>query len=394
MPKARRLRKRFTTPPRELVPEEEDKLPQLSTPQRSAIFAVFYFCEQQKLPCNYESFSSVFNIPKTTQSRVLVSGRCRRAQHHDSIPDPRGRERILTHADALAISDYIVQAPFDEKDDTWEELAERAGVVKEVQSKRNIQYHPTTIQRRVTEATGLKTHKAVVKEKHTPAQIEARMEYLHIQLELRPHSKDWRIVLWSDELHWSTGPRYQKNVKRLPGDEARYHPSNIQYDKDHKPDPEKLHKFHLFCVVGYNFRWCIPYNSGTSNGKMNTHCYCNEILPALKKYLLQRGGEWILWQDCDSAHISKKTLEYMDINGWDYINSPPKSPDLSIMETWVSPLRRNFFKRKCTTEAAGIKRFYRVWDELDVEKINSTVNSYPFRMRKVRDVYLGKASKY
>ncbi|KAF1936060.1 hypothetical protein EJ02DRAFT_459832, partial [Clathrospora elynae] len=58
--------------------------------------------------------------------------------------------------------------------------------------------------------------------------------------------------------------------------------------------------------------------------------------------------------DCDSAHIPKETLEWMDINGMPYINSSPKSPDMSIMETWVSPLRCKFFECWVASLQAGI----------------------------------------
>jgi hypothetical protein len=71
--------------------------------------------------------------------------------------------------------------------------------------------------------------------------------------------------------------------------------------------------------------------------------YTGVILPALKSYLLQCGGDWILWQNLDSPHISKDTLKHLYINGWDHIESYTKLPDFSIMETWVSPLRRKFF---------------------------------------------------
>jgi hypothetical protein len=106
-----------------------------------------------------------------------------------------------------------------------------------------------------------------------------------------------------------TGPRYRKDIKRDAGDDAKYHPSNIQYEKDHKPDPELQQHFHMYCVLGYNFAFAIPYDAGNKNGKMNTKTYINVILPALQAYILHRGGEWVLWQDCDSAHISKATLK-------------------------------------------------------------------------------------
>ena len=147
-------------------------------------------------------------------------------------------------------------------------------------------------------------------------------------------------------------------------------------------------------MVGFNFAFAIPYNAGNSNGKMNSKTYINDTLPALRRFILERGGEYFLWQDRDSAHISKKTLRYMDYHGMGYIVSPPKSPDMSIMETWVSPIRRKFYYQYCESERQGVRRFYDVWEKLDRKKINKTVNNYPTRLQEIIDTYQGRASKY
>jgi hypothetical protein len=167
---------KFSTPLHKLWPTKSEALAQLETPQCSAIFAVYYYCQEQGLPCNLGAISSVFNILKSTSSDVLASGRCPRLQNSDE-DNPRSGLQLLSHQDAEAIAQYIREAPFDEKSDPWRDLAGRAGVVKEYRHEReaeNMQFHSTVIQRRVTQQTGIKTHKAVVKEKHTKEQVEAR----------------------------------------------------------------------------------------------------------------------------------------------------------------------------------------------------------------------------
>lgn len=322
---------RLTTPPQELI-KNDDASPQLETPRRAAILSVLYYCQEKKLPCSLQSISTVFNIHPSTVSRVVASRRCRRLQHSDEH-DPRGRPRRLTVSDAAAISTYIEQAPFHEKSDSWLDLAERSGVVKEYRHERgveNLQWSAGYIQRRVSEYSGIKTHKAVTKEAHEPSQLESRKAYIDSQLCIRPNARDWRKVVWCDEIHWMTGPRYQRSVKRLPGKFWKYHPSNIQYEKDHKPDPMQQRHFHIFSVLGYDFAWAIPYTVRARNGKMNDKVYTEHILPQLQAYFLERGGEWILWQDRDSAHTSKYTQRWMDLHGMDYIISPPKSQILAL----------------------------------------------------------------
>jgi hypothetical protein len=53
------------------------------------------------------------------------------------------------------VAEYINTAPFEEKSDSWQSLAERAGVVKEYtfeKGRDNVQFHPGTIQWHVTDS--------------------------------------------------------------------------------------------------------------------------------------------------------------------------------------------------------------------------------------------------
>jgi hypothetical protein len=100
--------------------------------------------------------------------------------------------------DAEAVASYIRQAPFEEKSNLWQDLAKRAGAVKEYKHERsvlNVQFTGHHIQKRVTAVTGMKTHKAAVKEKHCPALVQMRLQYCNTQLRLRPKKENWTQVL-------------------------------------------------------------------------------------------------------------------------------------------------------------------------------------------------------
>ena len=177
-------RKKLPPPPLELQPWPDrppnGRRPQVETPKRSAIFAVYYWAQQQNIPCNLHSISTVFGIPKSTASDILASGRCRRLQHSDDV-DNRPRLRELTRSDTNAIATYLDQAPFEEKSLPWQDVADQAGVAKEFhENQPNTQWSSAVIQRRVTQDESIKTHKAIVKEKHRPAQIQKRLEYCRI----------------------------------------------------------------------------------------------------------------------------------------------------------------------------------------------------------------------
>jgi hypothetical protein len=390
------LRQRFSTPP-PVVLDPNARNKQLDTPQRSAIFAVLYYCQKKQLPCSFEGLTEVFGIKKSTASDVLATGRPRRLQHSDEV-DNRGRLPQLSGESANAIASYIDDCELDEKALSWEELQRLARVATAPEHSAET-YHRTTLWRRVNEVSGIKTCKAAIKEE-LPIHIQTqRVNWCNEQLRRRPNHQNWRSVIWSDELHWTTGPRYAKLIERRPNE--RFLPKNIQYNKGERPknnaekgqeqDLNKEQKFHIFTVVGWSFRWAIQYDAGNSNGKMNAETFL-KILPLLHEAML--GQDRVLYLDLDSAHCSARVLNWMDQNGMEYILGAPSSPDLSIMETWVKPLRQKFFQKRCNSAARGVQRFYEVWRQLDHEKINKTFASYPKRLHDCIHVYEGRMTKY
>jgi hypothetical protein len=64
---------KFSTPLPELVPAVAVAHAQTETPRRSAIFAVYYFCQERNLPCNLSAIQEVFGISKSTASEILAS---------------------------------------------------------------------------------------------------------------------------------------------------------------------------------------------------------------------------------------------------------------------------------------------------------------------------------
>ena len=388
----RRFKRHFETPPPVLY-DEGAHHKHLLTPQRAAILGAVYYCDVQRIPCSFRDVQKAFNIPHSTISRVVSSREPRTLKHSDK-PDSRGQERQLTGADAWAIADYLDHCTFDEKAETWQDIQINAGVVASLGKEA---YHRTTIWRRVNEIAPISEHIAAQQEEHPPERQEERVQWCDIQLKKRPHGKNWKDVLWCDELHWKTGPRHKRKIKRRRGKGERDRVTNTQYDKHRKQEPEEVkkeRKFHLFCVVGYDFAWCMPYETSHSNGKMTSKVFIQEILPKLQSELLSRGGEWTLYMDRDSSHTSQKTLNYMHLHGWDYILGCSKSPDLSIMETWVSPLKEKFYRKTCRSKSEGMARFYRVWAGLDPRKINKTIRGYPGRLIECRDVVNGRATKF
>lgn len=266
-----RKRQKFSTPPRDIVSKEPAQK-HVSTPTRAAVLGAAYFYEQTRQPCSTKDLATIFNILERTCRRILSSRRARQLQNLDD-PDTRGHPRTLKNLEADAIASYIDNSTFDEKGEDWETIANKSTVDEDARGLLRVIYW-----RRVKEVADIKTYVAAIRQDHPPKRRTHRIEWYIEQLELRPHGVHWRRVVWSDEIYWSTGPRYTKRVKRRRGERDLV--KNVQYNKNQYPMPYEVEEFYIFAVIGYNFSWAIQYNVGNKNGKMNARTYL-QILPEL-----------------------------------------------------------------------------------------------------------------
>ena len=77
----------------------------------------------------------------------------------------------------------------------------------------------------------------------------------------------------------------------------------------------------------------------------------------------------------------------------DHITAPARSSDMSVMETWMSSLRRRFYARRTASIKTGMKRFKKVFNELPQNKINQNVVSYRARLHELQRMS-GNMTKY
>src|SRR5581483_12293744 len=97
--------------------------------------------------------------------------------------------------------------------------------------------------------------------------------------------------------------------------------------------------------------------------------------------------------DRDSAHTSTETRRWCEEKGLTVLKGPPKSPDMSIMETWTKSLKGSFYCRRSASETAGLERIKVVFEKLDQDKINRSIDNYPNRLQKCIE-FGGKMTKY
>jgi DDE superfamily endonuclease len=356
---------------------------QLKTPTKAAIRGAAYFCQLMKLPCTTEDLAGVFGTSKKTSQRVLQGSDSRTiGKGPERGPSVRHHPVDFTPNESQAVGDWLDQAEFDEKGLPWKDIAYEAGV--------NTSIHSRTIQRHLEHDQGIVTRSAPDKEL-LPERIQDERKGWAKHWLIK---KDWTDAVFSDELHWGTGPRKTSKIKRRVG--QRYKKSNIQFQKNVRKakgvtrDLGPFSNFHTFCVVGFDFKWMGHYNCGNSNGKMNSATYI-EILKDLTPILRARGLKLV--QDNNSAHVSKQVIKWQQENGCEVLNLPSKSPDLSVMETWAGALRTHFFERKTVSEKAGKARAESCFWNLDQAKINQNILSYRARLHSCKE-FGGAMTKY
>ena len=93
----------------------------------------------------------------------------------------------------------------------------------------------------------------------------------------------------------------------------------------------------------------------------------------------------IFHHDSAPAHGSKKTQEWLRNSGMKFI---PKghlignSPDMALMDYCVNGIFKSELFDHETSTIAGLKRVIKsVWSELDQEKINNALRSWPKRVK-------------
>jgi hypothetical protein len=397
--RSRRSRARCRTPPPDLIAEKQPR-----TPQRAGVFWAYQYAQALGITIDRATIRQVTGISERSQSDILHSNRARTCHNQeDGGPDPRGRKRTLTRSDTAAIADYLDDSTtlLDAKGAPWQDLATAAGV--ELPSTQH--FKPPGIRTLNGKAIRLACKddediiNAVCEEEKLldPRQAKERLDWTDVQLEVRPHSKDWEKVYFCDEFHFGLGPTVTKRIKRKRGSKYRYKPENVHRKKVTKKDTTAIAQaanplkiFSIFVIIGPNYRRYIPYDAGNSNGKMNSRVYIQILSQLLDEF--KRDGI-TLCQDVDSAHKSNVVKDWADKNGFSLITLPGVSPDFSILESMAHPIKKKFHAQR-SMDSTALERFIKVFEEeLNMEAILNMYQSFTIRLHSCRRAN-GQMTKY
>jgi hypothetical protein len=207
--RTRRSRARHFTPPIDLSFSDG----QIKTPQRCAVLTAKVLAQELNIQIPQEIVRKISGVPPRNQTRILASKQTRTLHNLPNIgPDPRGRKRALKRSDTAAVGDYLDDShtSLDEKGAPWLDIAVQAGV----DLPQTTHFKPPglrtvntqSVQRACKEDEGIINAICEEEKELTEIQATARTDWIDIQLEVRPHSKNWKDVAFCDEFHFGVGP--------------------------------------------------------------------------------------------------------------------------------------------------------------------------------------------
>ena len=352
------------------------------TPHRCKIKGVFeYFAKTNRVLSQNEKHEifRVMDASKTSGYEILNGSD--RTRHNDSARpnETRGRNPIITGAQVAEADKILEEAEnAEDKSFTWETLGVEI----------NTEACPQTVQQ--TLQTNLQYHKRLppVKEYVTSRVAEMRLKFCHDMLALRPESKDWRNVRFSDEHHDGFGSIGRVWIIRK-SDRARRIASNNVQRRDSQSSQKDKNRLHVWAAVGYNFKselffYEIPSNK---NGKMTLQGYI-EILERFNgvKDWLERDEDFVLEEDRDGGHGTDATnivRTWKQQHRLPYYFNVFESPDLSVIENVFQSLKKATRKQAVWDVATLKTEMIRAWEETPQKWINSLVDSMPQRLHDV-----------
>jgi len=197
-------------------------------------------------------------------------------------------------------------------------------------------------------------------------------------------SNKWRHILWTDEtrinLFGSDGRNY---VRRPPNTEFM-----SQYTKKTvKHGGGRIMIWGSFSWYGVGPIYWIKQN-------MDQHEYCNIMEKIMLPYATeQMPVGWILQQDNDPKHTSKKAKQFFEDNNISVLEWPAQSPDLNPIENLWSELKASVGQYKISNKDQLWDVVQREWAAICVEKCQRLIDSMPRRCEAVKKSR-GYATRY
>jgi hypothetical protein len=309
---------------------------EVKTPTKAAIKGVVWYTRTHSIRCPLSDIAHAFNVSQRSVDRIIATESPRILSHtnkENEEPSVRHHPRKIRRSDTAAIADLVDECSYNDKSQTWIDLALEADVIR---TEKDI--HERTIAKWMKDNEKMGVFVSAIARELPPYIKTERIDWSRAMLK---NDKEYlRRIIWSDEFHFHVGLQANRRIKRRVGE--RYNPRCMMKKKITKPVRTKMKQVHVWVAVGYR-GYCrvIPYDSGNSNGKMNSKTYC-EILEQMQDDL--RGK--MLFEDCDSAHNSNASKKFKARMGIESIQNAATSPDFSVIESLVARIEDALYPAK------------------------------------------------
>ncbi|KAH0829898.1 hsp7-like protein [Fonsecaea monophora] len=361
---------------RPVTPREEEEASgnaQNPTAVKEKVRTLTQFCQQKGLDVSQQDIFRFCNVPPRTGYRYIAASQEPRRHHNSPYQtENRGRRPLLSNGDFEAIEDWILQGGFYHRVCAGLEVLQEVFPDRDQISKRTIQ--------RAFQSRGYYKCIACQKPFLTAKSIKERREYLAIRRHW-PRSR-WRHIRFSDECHFGRGPQRKLRIIRRPGE--RYHRDCIQKTPNEKTAKHKNEKrWHIWAAVGYNFKSrLIFYETSSSNGKMTSVVYIDQVLNEVKRWI-ENGEDFILEEDQDSAHgvgEDSSVRRYKEQIGLNYFFNASGSPDLSPIENIWRVQKQKIKQIDHFDDDSLVQAINQAWEDIPQETINRYIDSMVDRM--------------
>lgn len=182
------------------------------------------------------------------------------------------------------------------------------------------------------------------------------------------HDRDWGNVLFTDECSMNINIK-NKKVWHRPGQKL------VIRTVKH---PVKVHIWG--CVSSNGFGRCCLFTANL-NADLLVKIYKKVMLPSAANLFGRDTSAWILQEDNDPKHRSKKAAQWREENRITRLPWPAQSPDQNCIENVWAVLRLKVSNRK-PHNLEQLKRAIKTeWSKLSIEYAAKLVDSMPRRVQ-------------